>query len=711
MALRNLAAKWAKAGPDFGQWGMTLLRGLFVAVILLVVDIAPGRAAADAEIDAAWLESAFPGAAWVGPSDGSPPTRKVTRPDGEVAGYILSTQNVVRSKGFSGKPMDILVAVDTDGIIRGVRILEHHEPILVIGVSDADLTAFVEQYIGLDIRSPVSVIEVSGATAPAIDAVTGATVSSIVINDTILRAARAVAMSRGLLGAQGLVLEEYSAADWDALFADGSLVPLRVSVGEAQKRLAEQGGRLFPEGVTAPPAETALIEIAFGLATPARVGQNLLGQKAYNRETADLAAGDHLIFVGGSGAMSFKGTAYIRSGVFDRVQIVQGDRSFPLHREDYRRIADLAVGGAPVLRDLALFRVEGGRGFDPGMPWRLELLVPAGEPSETDIRAVFAGAYSLPDRYRRSDVPPDFADSAPLWQVLWSGRQTEIAVLAVALTVLLLALLFQDWVVRRQRLYTWFRVGFLVFTLVWLGWIMGAQLSVLNVLTFLEAVRTGFTWDTFLLEPLIFILWGLVAVTMLFWARGVFCGWLCPFGALQELTNRLAAWLKVPQLQIPAAVHERLVALKYVIFLVIFGLSLGATPLAQSAAEIEPFKTAIILKFDRNWPFVLYAVTILGAGLFVPRVFCRYLCPLGAALALPARLHMFRWLRRRSECGNPCQQCAVTCPVQAIQPRGAINPAECIHCLHCQAYYYDEEVCPPLLRQRKLSQRLAAAGD
>ncbi len=682
------------------------IKSFCAALYLVIVALAPASAE-DGLQDLPWLAEIFESPIEVGPIEGRPQARRIQYVDGGLAGYLLSTRNVVQSKGFSGKPLDLDVAIDIDGIIRGVRIVEHHEPILVIGVAEADLDAFVEQYAGLDIRTPITMVERDPKHGTTVDAVVGATVSSLVINDTILRAARAVARSRGLLGSGELDLGSYSEADWSSLVDEGSLVPVRVTVGEATAKLAEQRARLYPEGVDPPPMDAPLLDIAFGLATPARVGQNIIGEIPYNRAMADLSAGDQLIFIGGAGSTSFKGTDYLRSGIFDRIQIVQGDRTFGFDRDDYRRIDDVAIDGAPNLRDRGLFRISGDGGFDPSLPWRLEILIPASGEDDFDTRAVYTADYVLPDRYRRSVDDVEVSADEPLWQTMWRTRHGEIAVLAVALVLLLLVLLFQDWVVRRQRFYTWFRIGFLTFTLVWLGWYVGAQLSVLNVLTFLESLRSGFDWEIFLLEPLIFILWALVVVTLLFWARGVFCGWLCPFGALQELANRAAQWLRLPQLSVPSAVHERLIALKYVIFLVIFGLSLGAIPFAQNAVEVEPFKTAIILKFDREWTFVVYAVALLGTGLFIPRVFCRYLCPLGAALAIPARLHMFRWLRRRHECGTPCQQCAVTCPVQAIHPQGQISPAECIHCLHCQVYYYDDAICPPLLRQRKALQRLA----
>jgi len=106
---------------------------------------------------------------------------------------------------------------------------------------------------------------------------------------------------------------------------------------------------------------------------------------------------------------------------------------------------------------------------------------------------------------------------------------------------------------------------------------------------------------------------------------------------------------------------------------------------------------------------VAYAVALLVAGLFVERFYCRYLCPLGAALAIPARIRMFDWLKRYHECGNPCQTCSNQCPVQAIHRTGEINPNECINCLHCQVLYQSETVCPVVIKTMKSRAKLAAS--
>ncbi len=282
------------------------------------------------------------------------------------------------------------------------------------------------------------------------------------------------------------------------------------------------------------------------------------------------------------------------------------------------------------------------------------------------------------------------------WMKFWLAKKLEIVGLLIMLSVLTGILFFQDALARRKMLYLGVRGTFLITTLIFLGFYAGAQLSVRDVVLFVNTLMSGFKWEIFLVNPLVFILWSFVAATLLFWGRGVYCGWLCPFGALQDLINIAARHLKIRQINVPWGLHERLWPIKYTGFLLIFAVSLSSMDMALRLTEIEPFKTVIIFKFVREWHYVIYPVLLLGAGVFIERFFCRYLCPLGAALAIPARLRMFEWLKRRHQCGRECRICATTCSVQAIHPLGQINPNECIHCLRCQMNYYDDNTCRAL---------------
>jgi len=688
-----------------GEWCLMRLVATVLALAAWLVTPQPVGAAhetAPAEV----LAKVFPGAERVGAFVGEPPAA-VVYADGAPAGYLLSTADVIGSVGFSGKPLDVLVGLRNDGSIAGAVLRKHDEPILIIGIPHERLRAYVAGFAGLDIRQPVVVTESPAPAAGVPDAISGATVSSLVIRDAIVRAARAVATSRGMFGdgriGARLDRETFAPAGWEELRADGSIARLRLTRGAVARALDEDAD-------AAP--ESLFIDLFVALATPPRIGQNLLGRREYTRLAAAMGAADTAILVAANGLYSFKGTAYVRSGVFDRVQLVQGDKTIRLDHARYRNVEALAASDAPALREIGVFAITADSGFDPLTPWRLELLVERETAQGATVQATFALEYDLPSRYRRVEGAADLGaptSDEPLWVSMWQRRVGAIVGMVAMLTVLTAILVFEDVIAQHQIFYQRTRWVFLAVTVVWLGWIAGAQLSVVNVLTFAHSLLTGFRWEFFLLDPLIFILWSYVAVAMLFWARGVFCGWLCPFGALQELLAEAARRLGIPRVQVPFALHERLWPIKYAIFLGLFAVSLSSTNLAVLGAEVEPFKTAIALKFVRHWPFVVYALALLTAGLFIERFFCRYLCPLGAALAIPARLHMFDWLKRRHQCGRECHICAIHCPVQAIHPSGAINPNECIHCLKCQRIYFDAFTCPPLIARRKRRQERAAA--
>jgi NosR/NirI family transcriptional regulator, nitrous oxide reductase regulator len=299
-----------------------------------------------------------------------------------------------------------------------------------------------------------------------------------------------------------------------------------------------------------------------------------------------------------------------------------------------------------------------------------------------------------------ADSSPE-ADAVPDWHWSWEQHRLRVIVLAVALVVLLLVLFLQDWLVQHKTFFQRLRVGYLLFTVVFIGWLWHGQLSVVNLLGFARNLAGGFSWDSLLLDPVVFLLWAFVALSILLWGRGVYCGWLCPFGAAQELLSKLSRRLGFAGYMLPQALHERLWAIKYLLLIVIFGLALDSMANAARMAEIEPFKTVFVMNFERPPLYVLYALALLAITVLNSKFYCKYLCPLGAALSFVTRFRVFDWLRRRVECGHPCQTCANECQIGAIRPTGEIVENECHYCLECQVTYWDEQRCPPLVRKRK----------
>lgn len=664
----------------------------------------------------------FPGADSIAGPEGDPPVAPAFSGT-EQLGFVFLTSDYINTTGYSGKPIHQLVAIDLKGVIRKVLLVEHHEPIILIGIPEKRIVAVLDDYIGLDIGALVR----NEISDHKVDVVTGATVTVMVMDDTILRSAIKVARSYHLgglaperiqSGPRAVINAEVDEVqDWQTLFADGSVQQLALTLEQVNAAFESSGDSLAANRPEQGEPDESFIELYAAVVSIPAIGRSLLGDAEYRNLIQRLEPDQQAILLAGDGRYSFKGSGYVRGGIFDRFQIVQGDTSIRFHDFQHKRLRHIAADGAPDLKDVDLFLVPPGQGFDPAAPWKLELLVGRATGATKKAFLTFDLAYNPPEKYLSfiAPEPPPAqgllswfdaeAPDAPLWNKMWVAKLPEIVILLASLGVLTLIFFFQDWLVKRPRLTDVVRIGFLMFTLFGIGWYANAQLSVVNILAVFNALVSGFDWSYFLMEPLIFIQWGAVAAALLFWGRGPYCGWLCPFGALQELLNRFAKVVKIPQLILPWGLHERLWALKYLIFLVLFGFSLHSLGVAERLAEVEPFKTAIILKFVRDWPFVVFAIAVLVPGLFVERFYCRYLCPLGAALAIPGKLRMFEWLKRYKECGAPCQRCGNECMVQAIHPEGDIDANECLYCLHCQVVYSDNHVCPVLIQKRLKRER------
>jgi len=156
--------------------------------------------------------------------------------------------------------------------------------------------------------------------------------------------------------------------------------------------------------------------------------------------------------------------------------------------------------------------------------------------------------------------------------------------------------------------------------------------------------------------------------------------------------------------RIRAALDAKLRRIKYVVLAAIVGCAAfgaAADTWTDRAVEIEPFKTAITLAFVRSWPFAAWAVALLLLSTVVFKGFCRYLCPLGAGLAILGRLRRFDWIARRAECGTPCQTCRHRCEYEAIEPDGRIVYADCFQCLECVAIHDSDERCASLIQGKR----------
>lgn len=174
------------------------------------------------------------------------------------------------------------------------------------------------------------------------------------------------------------------------------------------------------------------------------------------------------------------------------------------------------------------------------------------------------------------------------------------------------------------------------------------------------------------------------------------CGWMCPFGLIQDLLYKIPfirKWKKLP-------LDQWLRYLKYVIlgvfvillplFAVDFlgqgqpwfckyicpaGILMGGIPLAAADMSIRNALGSLFL-----WKFVILGICLLGA-IAVYRPFCRYLCPLGAAYSFFNPIAFYRYRVKEEEC-TKCGKCQNVCKMD-IEVWKNPNHGECIRCGDC----------------------------
>jgi polyferredoxin len=277
--------------------------------------------------------------------------------------------------------------------------------------------------------------------------------------------------------------------------------------------------------------------------------------------------------------------------------------------------------------------------------------------------------------------PWGFEDAAPVetWTQIVGGQAADLLLFA-AFAVLALTSFFRK------------SVGLKYVTLVaavaYLGVYKSQLLSIVNVFGVLRLNLPIFKYN---LGWYFFA--GFTLASTVLWGR-LYCGRICAYGALTQLLDPI-----VParfRVDVPPRIERQASKIKYALLGAVL-LYLFATDDISIYRYVEPF-----------WMFTGLATTGLWIGLglllvgtvFVRNLYCRFLCPLGAALGLLSKLTIFG-IKRWSECSS-CKLCEKTCQWGAIEGPKIIM-TECVRCDDCERLYMDQQKCPHWIILRRKS--------
>ena len=166
-----------------------------------------------------------------------------------------------------------------------------------------------------------------------------------------------------------------------------------------------------------------------------------------------------------------------------------------------------------------------------------------------------------------------------------------------------------------------------------------------------------------------------------------FCGWICPFGTLQDGLTWLRTRLRLPELTVPAKLdrwlrYGRFVTLGLILYMTIYTTTLWF-------ADYDPYRTLFSLgwltefNLADQWPAYVVLGVVLVLSFFIPRFWCKYTCPLGGALSLLGHVSLLRIGRSAPSCRG-CALCETPCPVgiEVAKADPMVSP-NCIGCLAC----------------------------
>jgi NosR/NirI family transcriptional regulator, nitrous oxide reductase regulator len=307
------------------------------------------------------------------------------------------------------------------------------------------------------------------------------------------------------------------------------------------------------------------------------------------------------------------------------------------------------------------------------------VLAPVSASSWLDAGVVTAQEGAASEAQAPSSEPADESgwtfDDEEEAQPTWADEVRNQATDIVAVTAFL-ALAFVSFFRKSRAL----KYVTLVAAVAYLGFYKSQLISIVNVFGViggnLPLLRYSLGW---------YLLVGVGVLSTVLWGR-VYCGRICAFGAFTQLLDQVVpARLRV---DVPRHIEKRASLIKYVILAGAI-VAFLVTRDQSFYPYIEPFwMFGLTGRSPMLWTML---AVLLIATVFVRNLYCRFLCPVGAALGLLSSVTVFK-IKRWSEC-KTCRICEKACEWGAIRGPKIIL-TECVRCDDCERLYADEAKCP-----------------
>lgn len=632
-----------------------------LTVFALASATAYGQAGLSEE-DLELLRGVMPQAESFSEKSGEPPVYKAfgeATESGEtpLIGYLFETPDYPPEEIGYSAPIQVLVGMDLEGILTGIKVLYYRESYMSIRGDFLATERFPFQFKGMSVSDGFRV-------GRDVDGVSRATLTSW-------------ATSRGIRNSARRVAQAYLSDSEYAANANSGAAAIQLLEPQSWDDLKESG---FVKDFPILLEDGTKLDLSIAFMGQEKLGELLVGTGDYSRaerEASNRVANGNMVLIGidGNASSPFRQ---------ERLAIMQGEDIYNIERRrfvyvgsaDQGKIADqVRFAGAMVLDPAVDLSQPFTVLYDNGVEVENVEDIPQVEYQVHPVALALAEGRPLPPEFlpeSENDFDfSDFEEEGVFESLINSAPFSEVAALLVLLALVMTAFL------RKSSTIRWLT---LACTLGYLGFYNGTFLSVSHITNGVKLGPSMFLNDLPLLLIVVFTL-----VTTLFWGR-VFCSSLCPFGALQDFLTRIVPrkWRR----ELPQAIHDKAIYIKYGILalLIVTALTYSELSIFQ---YFEPFGT--LFYYSQNLLLWTILIALLLGSTMISRFYCRYACPLGAALGVTALISPWR-IKRVQQC-EVCKVCEKACPTGAI--RGPdIDFKECVRCDVCEIKLIDKSgVC------------------
>ena len=393
----------------------------------------------------------FPSATRVGPIDKNIAVTPVYQLN-ELLGYVFESDDFVNFIGFSGQTINLLIGIDTQGVFTGLKILAHNEPIFLHGLGEQSMFKFIKQYQGHSIKERF-IVNARSKTAndiTYIDGVTRATISVLVINDTITASALKVARERlsGFVAPSQVSInpDYYQTLSFTELLDKNFITHWQLSREQAlaltetsPTNLANEIKQISEEG-------DDFIDLYFAFVNIPVIGKNLLGEEEYQRLLDSLKPGEHALMMFGSGQYHFVSEDFTPQTVPNRLSAQQASLPVDLRDIDFYSFYDPSFSQTvPDFNEIKVFRIKSQSGFELNKEFSLSLMVSYNKSFLAQQQYSFLIDNTLPESLFIENIPEiNPEENRPLWLKIWISRSTDILILSIYLVFLVWLFIKQE---------------------------------------------------------------------------------------------------------------------------------------------------------------------------------------------------------------------------------------------------------------------------